>query len=152
MERSAREVCGAAGGPTLREISRCARTILKLLEDVGTELAKIPVEAEHMIARVVSNLGLPPEFALAGRAITRAAKSLMEADVAGMPAGARTPGSVAAVAVWLALNLHGGAPSTRADLARVSSFSESYINALAKARDPAGGRITKRKQTIRNPD
>ena len=132
IERTFREVCGCAAGTTVKEIGRSYKAIIAVLSDVHADMGKIPVESEHMISRIVANLALPAEFARAGRAITQAAKQYTTVEVVGLPNEARTPGSIAATAMWLALNMHGGAPSTRADLSRVSSFSESYFTAMAK--------------------
>ena len=63
-------------------------------------------------------------------------------EVVGLPNGARTPGSAAAAAMWLALTTHGGAPSTHADLSRVTSFSESYLTAMANWLFPYARELT----------
>ena len=133
IERTFREICGGAEGTTVKEIGRAYRAIVDALETTHTAMATVAVHDDALCARLTAALSLPPEFGRASREIARAARKLMEEEIAGMDSGTRKqPLTIAGASLWLAVTLHGGAPTGLSDVSRVTSMAEETILTAAR--------------------
>jgi transcription initiation factor TFIIIB Brf1 subunit/transcription initiation factor TFIIB len=133
IERTFREVCGAAAGTTVKEIGRVYKAIIAALEHATETMAQKGVNDERVVARLANTLALPPEFTRAAREIIRAFRGLMAELLVGLDAKTRKqPGSIATAGLWLALQLHGGAAASIGDLSRASSMVPDTIETASR--------------------
>ena len=133
IERSFSEICGAAEGTNVKEMGRVYQSIIKVLDEVAKDMGSRAVQDEKICVRMCASMGLPPELGRAGKAIAAAARRLMETETTGLDATTRkTPMTIAAAAMWLAINLHGGVGRSLADVSVASSMVEDTIGTAAR--------------------
>ncbi len=137
IERTFREVCGAAAGTTVREIGRVYTKVVESLEGIKAEMGQKHFSDEKVVARLVGTLALPPEFSRASRELTKRYRALMAEELQGMDPKTRPqPGTIATAGLWLALQLHGGVRAGLADLSRASSMAAETIEHAARLMFP----------------
>jgi hypothetical protein len=133
IERTFREVCGAAAGTTVKEIGRVYKAIIAALDNLDVTMAQRGVNDERVVARLANTLALPAEFTRAAREIIKAFRGLMREDRVGLDAKTRKqPGSIATAGLWLALQLHGGSGASIGDLSRASSMVSETIETASR--------------------
>ena len=133
VQRNFREVCGGAPGTTQRDIGRAFSKIVDAMVELKTTMNTVGVKDEAACGRLASSLALPAEFSRAGREIAKGVRRLLEEEISGFDTKTRKqPLTVAAVSLYLALTLHGGAPTSLADVSRASSMASETIDSAAR--------------------
>ena len=133
VQRNFREVCGGAPGTTQRDIGRAFTKIVDAMVELKTTMNTVGVKDEAACGRLASTLTLPAEFSRAAREIAKGVRRLLEEEISGFDTKTRKqPLTVAAVSLYLALTLHGGAPTSLADVSRASSMASETIDSAAR--------------------